>query len=75
MNDKVNILLKDLQSTYTQCMAIAEAKNADYAGGDNPFKNFKNSQAVGVKPTKAIMVRMMDKMSRVTPYWKLERHR
>ena len=42
-----------------------QKKNADYAGNSNPYANFLNSKVVGVSPQKGILVRLMDKMSRI----------
>lgn len=50
-----------------------EAKNADYSGeSDDAFQNFKLVQALGIAdvPT-AIMVRMSDKMARISSYLQL----
>jgi hypothetical protein len=63
-----NILLQDMESTFKKCMETARKKNADYAGEKtaDPYKNFRGSEFVGVPPERAILVRMMDKMSRVS---------
>lgn len=60
-----NVMLKDMEETFDLCLATAKKKNADYAG-DDAFKNFRGSTFVGVDPARAILVRMMDKMSRVS---------
>jgi hypothetical protein len=62
-----NILLEDLKETFDKCYNTAVAKNNDYGGNDsNPYKNFSNSEIVGVSIPKGIMVRMMDKVSRIS---------
>jgi len=63
-----NILLKDMEETFDECLAIATKKNNDYAGEKttDPFKNFRGSEFVGVSPDRAILVRTMDKISRVS---------
>ena len=61
-----NILLNDMRDTFSECLTTAIAKNSDYAGNKNPFGNIVNSQIVGVDPRRAILVRMMDKVSRIT---------
>ena len=63
-----NILLKDIEATFNECLEIATRKNNDYAGEKttDPYKNLKGSLFVGVSPDRAILVRMMDKMSRVS---------
>lgn len=59
-------LYKEMEATFKECLAIAEAKNNDYAKGDDPFKNFKVSEIVGVPVERGIMVRMMDKVARIS---------
>lgn len=64
-----NILLADMEETFKKCLDTAKRKNSDYAGDGkqaDPFKNFRGSEFVGVSPDRAILVRMMDKMSRVS---------
>lgn len=63
-----NILLSDLKETFDSCFSIAVKKNNDYAGNKavDVFKNIRASEMIGVRPEKAIMVRLMDKMSRVS---------
>lgn len=62
-----NILINDVRDTFNSCVNTLVKKNADYSGRDaDPFKNFRNSLAVGVPIDRAILVRMMDKMSRVS---------
>lgn len=58
--------LDKIEETFTKCLATAKAKNADYAGSSDPFRNFNSSEFVGVPIPRAILVRMMDKMSRVS---------
>lgn len=66
--NKGNVLLTDLEEIFTTCLLTAKKKNNDYAGEKtvDPFKNIRASEFVGVDPAKAIMVRLMDKMSRVS---------
>ncbi len=64
-----NILHADMEATFKKCMETAKRKNADYAGSSgvvDPYKNFRGSEFVGVSPDRAILVRLMDKMSRVS---------
>jgi len=58
--------LRHLQSTFDACINIAKIKNEDYANSDNPFKNFEMSTQVGVAPARAILVRISDKISRIS---------
>ena len=61
-----NRLHKSMRETFEECLKISIKKNADYASVKDPFKNFRMSEMVGVEPMRAIMVRMMDKMSRIS---------
>lgn len=62
-----NPLLMDMGKTFERCLFTAIAKNNDYGGSDNdPFANFRNSTIAGVSVEKGILVRLMDKMSRVS---------
>ena len=58
--------LTKLNDTFSECYLLAEKKNSDYADNDNPFKNFEMSTQVGVTPPRAILVRISDKLSRVS---------
>jgi hypothetical protein len=63
----LNPLLIDMKETFDSCYEITVRKNSDYGGSNtNPFNNFKNSLTVGVPIEKGIMVRMMDKVSRIS---------
>lgn len=61
-----NPLLSSLNRTFNECLSIAEKKNSDYSPGENPFRNFENTYLAGVKPERGILVRMIDKLSRIS---------
>jgi len=62
-----NPLLINMVETYNNCFKTAVAKNNDYGGSnDDPFANFRNSTIAGVSVEKGILVRLMDKMSRIS---------
>lgn len=63
-----NVLITDMEATFKKCLETAKKKNADYSGAiePDPFKNLRGSNFVGVSPERAILVRMMDKMSRIS---------
>jgi hypothetical protein len=67
-NPMGNILLKDMEETFAKCLEIAKRKNNDYAGEKtlDPYKNFRGSDFVKVPPPRAILVRIMDKISRIS---------
>jgi hypothetical protein len=55
----------------TTALSLMQKKNADYAGkgGAEPFANFTRAEAMGVTTTeKGILVRMIDKMSRLSSF-------
>ena len=50
---------------------LMQRKNHDYAGskGNEPFANFTRTEAMGITTTeKAMLVRMLDKMSRLSSF-------
>jgi hypothetical protein len=61
-----NALLVSVQETFNECEKLCSLKNQDYAGDGNPFKNFELSRIVGVSPERAILVRLTDKLSRIS---------
>jgi len=62
-----NPLLQDMADTFTACFETATRKNHDYGGSNNdPYANFRNSTIAGVSVERGILVRLMDKMSRIS---------
>lgn len=61
-----NDFLKELEETFKQGLELVKKKNADYAEDNDPFLNFRNSTAVGVSLDRGILVRSMDKMTRIS---------
>ena len=61
-----NPLLASMRDTFATCLLLAELKNGDYANGDDPFQNFRRSTVVGVPVDRAILVRLMDKLARIS---------
>lgn len=62
---RVNFI-ESIRNTFTKGIELVERKNADYAGADNPFKNFESALVVGIPVERAILVRVLDKLSRVS---------
>lgn len=61
-----NVLLYDMSETFSNCLSTAVRKNHDYGGSNNdPYANFRNSTIAGVSVERGILVRLMDKMSRI----------
>lgn len=54
-----------IAETFQKGLALVDKKNADYANDSNPFANFDNSLIAHVSQPQAILVRVMDKMSRI----------
>ena len=44
---------------------LTSRKNSDYAGADDAFRNFRESEGFGISVPKAVMVRISDKWSRI----------
>ena len=68
--------LENIKKDHLQMFNIMVAKNADYSGSEaesNPFKNFEACEQIGVcSVEQGILVRMMDKMARITNLTKQE---
>jgi hypothetical protein len=66
-NTPKNELVKDIEETFKRCLETIKKKNSDYGETDkDPYRNFRNSESVGVDPARAILVRISDKLSRVS---------
>ncbi len=59
-------LISSVESFYEKGVEIIKKKNDDYATGDDPYKNFRFASLVGVSPERAILVRVADKLARVS---------
>lgn len=64
-NIKKEAFLSDIKKTYEEGYKLILAKNKDYAGDNDPYQNFRNAEVVGVGIERAILVRIMDKISRI----------
>ena len=59
--------VKQFEGTLTEMYNIMKAKNADYASEWDPFANFRLVEQLWITSAeKAILVRMSDKMSRIS---------
>jgi hypothetical protein len=59
--------MKGFKETLELMKEIHAMKNKDYANSEDPFKNFRVCEALGACSIEAgIVVRMSDKMSRIT---------
>lgn len=57
-----------IRQTFNECLEISRSKNADYAGesAEDPFANFNASEVVQVPVVRGMMVRLMDKIVRIS---------
>jgi hypothetical protein len=58
--------LDNIKDTFDICLSMAILKNKDYAWEWDPFRNFNMSNQVWVSPERAILVRLSDKISRIS---------
>lgn len=58
--------LERLSALSTAALETARKKNEDYATDDDPFKNFRAAETYGVPVERAMLVRMSDKMARIS---------
>ena len=53
-----------------QMADLHSRKNHDYAGKENPLRNFYKAEAMGISPWKGVLVRLSDKWSRLETFAK-----
>ena len=58
--------LNDLQDIMNEALSIVQKKNDDYATNADPFQNFRFSKLIGIEVNKAILLRVCDKMARIS---------
>ena len=59
-------LLAKIHTTYGHCYELIKKKNADYATSDDALKNINAASLIGITPAEAILVRVMDKITRIS---------
>jgi predicted dithiol-disulfide oxidoreductase (DUF899 family) len=57
--------IEALKENFSEGLALMIKKNSDYANPKDSFANFKRSELVGVPVERGILVRIMDKISRI----------
>lgn len=57
--------IQSIAHTYSQGLDLVKIKNQDYAADQDPFKNFRTASMVNISVEGAILIRVMDKISRV----------
>jgi hypothetical protein len=58
--------IASIEETYKQAIEIIKKKNADYSTETNPYRNFEYAQYVDVSVERAILVRISDKLARIS---------
>lgn len=59
-------LIKATETLFAEALETMKKKNADYSGDNTSLKNFEvSAQVANIKMSKGILVRLMDKMTRV----------
>lgn len=58
--------IKSIEKTYHDGVELIKIKNHDYAGMEDPWRNFRSAEIVGLGPDRAILVRVLDKIARVS---------
>src|SRR5579862_5986966 len=66
MSDATERFEQSLRKTYADGLALIARKNADYANPEDPFKNFRSAGVAGVGVDRAILARVLYKMSRIS---------
>jgi len=57
--------IESIENTYKQGVEIVKLKNQDYASEDDPWKNFKLAELLGIGVEEAILLRVSDKIARI----------
>lgn len=58
--------LDRLKACYEQNVEISQRKNADYADVQDPFKNFRMCEGLGISAEQGLIVRILDKVTRAS---------
>lgn len=58
--------IESLEIIFKEAVDIARKKNTDYSKDSDPFLNFRFSPYVGVPVERGILVRICDKLSRIS---------
>lgn len=60
-------MIPGFKESAEKMIKTVESKNHDYGENEDPFNNFRNCERLGIcSAEKGIMVRMSDKMSRIS---------
>ena len=58
--------IKELEELHMKCVEISKAKNADYSSTHDALSNFKVVSTLGIDPRAGLIVRMTDKLARLS---------
>lgn len=58
--------IKTIEDFYARGVELIKIKNADYATGHDPFQNFRSASVAGIEPPRAILLRVLDKLARIS---------
>lgn len=61
-----DMLTSEIEERFKFCLALMQRKNKDYAKEKDAFANFRLSEMVGVGPERANLVRVADKLARIS---------
>ena len=59
---------REFDDALDELKMLHDAKNHDYATEENPYKNLEKVSAIGIEPWRGIVIRLMDKFSRLEEY-------
>ena len=59
---------KEFDDVLDELKMLHDAKNHDYATQENPYKNLEKVLSIGIEPWRGIVIRLMDKFSRLEEY-------
>ena len=60
----------EIDAVFEECSKICDSKNNDYADKDDFYKNFRLVEAIGLPMWVGIVIRFLDKFSRLTGFVK-----
>lgn len=63
--EPTNQMYQSMKATFAKCLSISERKSADYARGENPYRNFETVTRIGVSVQQGILIRTLDKITRL----------
>ena len=59
---------REFDDALDELKMLHDAKNADYSTLENPYKNLQATERIGVEAWRGIVIRLMDKFSRLEEY-------